>query len=69
MGDDDVGLPVADQPRDRAAVLQRRQQLTVVVVEHFGIDAEYLGRRVHLVRATLRTAVRRPIANAQCHRW
>ena len=37
---DDVGLPVANEPGHRAAVLERRHQLAVVDVEHLGLDAE-----------------------------
>ncbi len=37
---DDVGLPFADQPRHRLAVLERRHQFAVVNVHHVGLDAE-----------------------------
>ena len=40
VADHDVRLPVADEARDPAAVLQRHHQLAVVVVEHLGLDAE-----------------------------
>ncbi len=40
---DDVGLPLADQPDEGLAVLQRRHQLAVVDVEHLGLDAQDFG--------------------------
>jgi len=40
MAQDDVGLPVADQAGDRAAVLERGHELAVVNVEHLVLDAE-----------------------------
>ena len=42
MAEDDVGLPLANQARDGAAVLECRLQLAVVNVEHLGGDAEDL---------------------------
>ena len=43
MTHDDVRPPLADQPDDGLAVLQRRHQLAVMDVEHFRLDAEDLG--------------------------
>src|SRR5258707_1261940 len=44
VADADVGLPLADEARDLAPVLERHHQLAVVVVEYLGLDAEDLGR-------------------------
>ena len=38
----EVGVPLADQPGERAAVFQRRLQLAVVIVEDDALDAEHL---------------------------
>ena len=48
VGDHDVGLPLADLAGDRPAVLQRRQQLAVVDVQHLGLDAQDLGASLDL---------------------
>ena len=40
MAHDDVRLPLADQARDRLAVLERRHQLAVVDVHDVGLDPE-----------------------------
>jgi hypothetical protein len=45
---------MADQPRERAAVLQRRFEFAVVDVEHHALDAEDLVRLVHLGLAPFR---------------
>ena len=37
---DDIGLPLADEPRHGLAVVERRRQLAVVNVHHIGLDAE-----------------------------
>jgi hypothetical protein len=42
----DVRLPVANEPRNGAAVLHRRLQLAVVDVEHLRGDAKNLGDRL-----------------------
>ena len=54
MAHHDVRLPVANEPRDGAAVLQRRLELAVVDVEHLRGDAEDLRRLLHLRRAAAR---------------
>jgi hypothetical protein len=43
MAHDDVRLPVADQARDGAPVLERGHELAVVDVEDLVLDAEDLG--------------------------
>ena len=47
MADDDVGLPLADETDDFAAVLQCRLQLAVVNVEDLHGDAQHFCRRFH----------------------
>ena len=51
---DDVGLPFANEPRDRPPVLERRHQLAVVDVEHFVLDAEDSRAFCHFRLAPLR---------------
>ena len=41
MGEDDVGLPVADEVGDLLSRFEIRHQLTVVDIEHFRLDAEH----------------------------
>ena len=53
MGHDDIGLPVADQPCDRAAMLERRLQFAVVDVEHLRGDLEDACRFLDFVLAAL----------------
>ncbi len=48
-----VGLERADQGDDRAPVLERRQQLAVVVVEQLVADADHGRRRQRLGAAAL----------------
>ncbi len=45
---DDVGLPVADEARHRAAVLERGLEFAVMDVEHVGGDAEDAGALLDL---------------------
>ena len=54
MAEDDVGLPFANEPGDRAPVLQRRLELAVVDVEHLRGDAEDLRGLLHLGGAPAR---------------
>jgi hypothetical protein len=43
MGDDDVGLPLADQPRDGLMILNGRLQRPVMVIEDLEVGADELG--------------------------
>ena len=43
MGDDDVGLPFADEPRDRLPVLERRLELAVVIVQDLEVVSDEPG--------------------------
>ena len=54
MAHHDVRLPVADEPRDGAAVLERRLQLAVVDVEHLRGDPEDFRRLLHFRGAAAR---------------
>src|SRR5207247_823800 len=48
---DDVSLPLADEASNGAAVLQSRQQLAVMNVQHLGGDAENFSRFLNFRRA------------------
>ena len=48
VSDHDVGLPLADQPGDRPAILQGWHEFAIVDVENLGRDAEDLVRLDHL---------------------
>ena len=65
----DVGLPLADEPRDRPAVLQRGQQFAVVDVQHLGGDAEDVVPPVRPPPCGGAPAGRRPSASGRCRRW
>ena len=54
MAHDDVGLPVADETGDGAAILECGLELAVMDVEHVGGDAQDARALLHFVVAALR---------------
>ena len=67
--DDDVGLPLANEPRDLLAVLQVRFEFAVVNVEHLARDAENLVGLLHLREPALRERPAGLAASGRCRRW
>src|SRR5215813_4690991 len=52
--DDDIRVPLPDEPCDHAPVLERRQDFAIMDVQHFGGYAETAAYFHHLFRAALR---------------
>ena len=67
--DHHVGLPLADLPGDRPAVLQGRHQLAVVDVEHLGLDAQDLGALLDLGGAAAGEDGAGHLDDGRCRRW
>jgi hypothetical protein len=47
MAHDNIGLPLSDEPSNRSAILDSRQQLSVMNVQDFGRDSQNLCSLFH----------------------